>query len=231
LEDDKTPPNAIIIQEEPKKNYLTPDERGCYVSHFQVPPLTEEGIYQTADLLFKLPGRGFLSIHQILYEFGKADELVVHNPLSDTKEPSLLQISTLQQQTKKISRSFDFYKIKVKQDFTFEETGSGIARETLKIYYKLFENGERSGIYAAQCHKFFKEKNRFQCQLELTRPHYQWEQNSLSLQLDSIYLKDKAGNQLVLQDQTAFLQAAGQTPIQFNFERKTPETAPKPPDH
>ena len=227
LEDDKVPPNAIVIQEEPKKALLTPDANGCYMSHFQIPPLTEEGVYQAADLLFKIPGRGFISIHQILYEFSKADELLVHNPASDTKEPTLVQISSLQQQTKRISKSFDYYKIKVKQDFTFEETGSGIDRDTIKIFYKLFENGERTGIYAADCHKFSKEKNKFECQLELMRPQYQWEMNSLALQLDSIYLKDKAGNQLVLQGQDAFLKAAGDTPIEFHFEKNVPETSPQ----
>jgi hypothetical protein len=222
LEDNQTPPNAIVIQEEPKKNYLTTDARGCYVSRFKVPLLTAEGVYQAADLLFKLPGRGFVSIHQLLYDFSQADELLVHNPSSDTVKPSLVQISTLQQQVKKIARSFDFYKINVKQEFTFEETGSGLDPQTLKIYYKLLENGERTGIYLTQCHKFFKKKNKFECKLELTRPQYQWEMNRLALQLDSIYLKDKAGNQLVLEDQAAFKKAAGETPIEFDFEKKVP---------
>jgi hypothetical protein len=220
LEDEKVPPNAIIIQEEPKKNFLKPDSRGCYFSRFKVPPLTEEGVYQVADLLFKFPGRGYLSIHQLLYDFSKADELKVINPSADTEKPILLEISTFQEQTRRIAKAFDFYKIKVKQDFTFEEKGSGLAPGTLKIYYRLMEDGERTGIYQTQCKKYFKQKNKFHCELELTRPRFQWEQSHLILELDSIYLEDKAGNQLVLSDPETFKKAAAETPIRFEFRQK-----------
>lgn len=222
LEDEKTPPNAIVIQEELKKDYLKPDARGCYVSRFQVPPLTEAGVYQAADLLFQVPGRGYLSIHQMLYEFSQADELRVVNPESDSDKPSLIQISTLQEKTQRIGKFYDFYKIEVKQDFAFGETGSGLAPESLKIYYRLLENGERTGIYQADCRRAFKEKTKFHCKLELTRPQYQWELSQLTLQLESIYLQDKAGNQLVLADQELFKKASPQTPVQFDFEKKTP---------
>jgi hypothetical protein len=220
LEDEKVPPNAIIVQEEPKKTYLLPDARGCYASRFQVPPLADEGVYQAADLLFKVPGRGYLSVHQLLYDFSHADEIKVINPAGDKESPALLQIGTMQDQTRRIGRFFDFFKIQVKQDFTFQETGSGLAPESLKVYYRLFENDERTGIYQAKCHKYFKNKNRFNCKLELTRPQYQWDKSRLSLQLESVYLEDKAGNRLVLSDSKVFQKAAGETPIQFNFQQK-----------
>lgn len=222
LEDNKTPPNAIMVQEESKKGVLPPGADGCYSSRFKIPPLTEEGIYQVADLLFKVPGRGYLSIHQLLYDFSQADELNVKNPKSDEEKPSLVEISTLQEKTRRLGKYYDFFKIEVKQDFTFNETGSGLEPKSLKVWYQLLENGERTGIYLAQCRPAFRKKQTFHCDLQLTRPQYQWDLSQLSLQLDSLSVEDKAGNRLYLQGAEEFKKVSPSTPIQFNFSEEEP---------
>lgn len=222
LEDNKVPPDAILVERERKKARIKPDDQGCYRTTFRIPTYTDTGIYQVADLLFKVSGRGYISVHQLLFGFSQADELEVSNPDTDAKEPTLIAIGTLQEDLKTIGKAFDFLKIKVKQEFTFNDPESGLEPKTLRVFYQLLDNGERTGIHEAKCRTYFLKKAKFVCQLEITRPNYEWELGRLALVLESIYLKDKAGNMLVLQDPDLFKKAAGDTPVKFEFRDKDP---------
>ena len=222
LEDDKTPPSAIVINGGDKKNPIVLDPQGCYRTSFQIPPQTNEGVYQVADLLFNTRLRNYLSVHQNLFDFTQADELKVSNEKTDSDRPELIKIGSDQDEVKQIGKHFGFLKIQVTQFFTFQDDGSGIAPKTLRVFYLLKENGQGANIHEAKCKKRMGKKGVFRCRVNLLRPEYEWEMAHLSLELESIYLKDKLGNLLVLNDSKMFSEKADGTPVKFVFQGMDP---------
>lgn len=222
LEDDKTPPSSIVINGGDKKNPLVLDAKGCFRSSFQIPPETNSGIYQVADLFFDTRVRNFISVNQSLYDFSQADELKVENDREDSTPPELLKIGSFQNEIQPIGKNFGFLKIQVTQYFTFKDEGSGLMPKTLKVFYLLSENDQGVNIYPAQCKKRMGEKGVFRCRVKLLRPEFEWERTRLSLELESIYINDKAGNLLILKNPETFLEKAEGTPTKFIFEGMDP---------
>lgn len=217
LEDNQTPPNVMSISIGDEKTPLIPDEQGCYRGKFEIPLQIDQGIYQVANLFFRTRRRNYVGLKQILYNFSQADELNVTNPNEDKKAPKLIRISTYQKSLGKLDGVGSFEDIKIKQDFAFEEEGSGVAPESLRVYYALLEEGQQVSIHQADCKRIRRRNWNYKCQLHLLRPDWQWEASRVSLVLQSIYVQDKAGNLMVLQEPAVFKEAAKGSPIRFDF--------------
>ncbi|MDX1387389.1 MAG: hypothetical protein R3257_07340, partial [bacterium] len=217
LEDSQEPPNAMTVRVGDEKKPLKPDAQGCYRGFFVIPPQVNEGVYQVANLLFRTRRRNYVGLQQVLYNFSKADELKVENPNADNEAPKLIGISSFQKSLGKLDGVGNFEDIKVKQNFTFDKEGSGVEPKSLKVYYALIEEGQQVSIHQAECKRIRRRDWNFQCKLHLLRPDWQWEASHVSLVLQSIYVKDKAGNLLVLQEPAVLKEAAKDTPIRFDF--------------
>jgi len=217
LEDNKDPPNSIVVEDSGEDSRLSEGTRGCYITEFEIPVQTAPGIYQVANFLIRLQNDSFYSIREYLYEFSHADELEVENPSKDLEPPKLVMISSLEPKVKKIKKRSTLASIKIKQSFRFEEEASGIDRKSLRVFYRLYEEGRVKGVFEAKCKNIWGWDNRFRCRLVLRRPNLQWALRDLSLELESIYIKDKAGNLLSIPEPKNTPEVDKVGPLRFEF--------------
>ncbi len=229
LEDEQTPPNAIDIEAGNGDAELSKTPEGCYQTTFQIPRETEPGKYQVANLLFQMPGGEFFSIREYLYGFSVAEELQVENSDFDTEAPKLVQVSAFNPGPGKIKTSNPFATIKLKQYFQFEDPQSGIDKGTLKVFYRLYEEGQFSSTFPAQCKKVFGKNDRFRCVLTLRRPKFQWALKHLALELESIYVNDKSGNFLFVVDPKKLPENVRGGPLIFEYVGEQKKISNEPP--
>jgi hypothetical protein len=217
LEDSKVPPDAIMVTVDTKGRRSKEDTGDCVSGKFRVPKQAAPGVYQAADLLFRLNVNDFVSVREYLYGFSRADELEVENPNEDAQAPELVAISTFDPALKKKIKSGKLLKIAVKQSFLFQEQGEGIDEASLKVFYRLIEDGHTTGAYEARCHRAMGKREKFFCELKLRRPRHQWAFLELAMELDSVYIQDKANNRLEISDPKKLKEKASEFPIRFVF--------------
>jgi hypothetical protein len=220
MEDNQEPPNVLTLAWGNWLQWLKPDAQGCFPGKAQISPEIRSGIYQVSDLLLGTSDHRYYSIRDYLYDFSQVDELEIHNPRDDLKAPSLTQIAIFGPKSHPMKYGGGVLSLRVQQLFTFQDKESGIDKKTLRVFYNLEVDGEDRGYKEAKCQAKNKNKEEFRCTLELREPYFEWSLRHVVLDLDSIYLKDKAGNQFILDDPKLFAEKAQGTPVSFEFFRE-----------
>lgn len=222
LENQKDPPDLLLVDLGNGKKPIQLGESGCYEGSFQIPAAVGPGRYQIADFLVKTRRSNLVSLRQLLFQFTRADELQVSNDDFDDVAPRLVAIETLEDEVQKLNNSGDFIRLLIHQTFRFRDEKGEVDPETLRVYYALLEDGQQVSVHQANCHKEPRTKTDFVCALKLLRPYWRWELRNLQLALESIYVQDKSGNGLVIQNPKDFKKIAGSTPIRFQFKPDVP---------
>ncbi len=219
LEDNEDPPHQITLVFDNKSRILQKDPQGCYRGNFKIPETTQSGVYQIADLLFHSVSGNHISIREYLYELGKADELIIENPSKDLTGPNLVSIQNAMPREKKFQRYSGQLSARVKNSFLFEDEGFGIDPNSFRAFYALYEDGIKTGVYESRC-EADKEDSRyaFHCTLNLVRPRNRWMLRKIRIELESLYLKDKADHQTVIADPQIFTEKAQGNPVKVSFE-------------
>lgn len=221
LEDNQDPPHVLIIAPGNRLELMKPDADGCLAGEFQIPANVVSGVYQVADLLLAFNDQSYYSLRDYLYDFTQVDELDVKNPASDTTPPRLIAITKYPHWTHKVKVSKIQFKISLGQVFQFEETGSGIDKDSIRVRYRITLDGETRGYATARCKA--RPHQSFNCKVELVRPVVEWSARDVGLALDSISLQDKAGNRLVLDEAGEWEAQAHGLPTAFDFPPQDPK--------
>jgi hypothetical protein len=219
MEDSAVPPHRMTIVVGNRLFRLKPNGDACYGGDWTIPTTTAPGVYQVADLFWATTGQSYYSLRRYLYEFSRVEELDVQNPKVDQEPPKLLSIRVYKKPPQIMSYDAGVLKIKLEQAFELTDGGSGIDSKTLRVTYRLAVGENRTNLEDAQC-KRIQQTHRYRCVLTLAAPDFFWSANPVSLSLESLSVKDKAGNRLWIQGEEGFRAVAPKADLVFEFQRK-----------
>ncbi len=219
MEDSAVPPHRMTIVVGNRLFHLKPDGQACFGGDWSIPTTTAPGVYQVADLFWATTSQSYYSLRRYLYEFSRVEELEVQNPKVDQEPPKLLSFRTYQKPPQTMAYDAGVLKIKLEQAFELVDGGSGIDRNTLRVTYRLGVGDDRSNLEDARCRRI-QQTQRYRCVVVLAAPDFFWSTNPVRLSLDSLSVRDKAGNRLWLQGEEAFKAIEPQGALVFEFERK-----------
>lgn len=219
LEDSSVPPHRITMVFGNRLFHLKPEANGCFGGDWNIPPNTDPGVYQVADLLWATTSQSYYSLRRYLYEFSRVEELEVQNPKTDLEPPKLLSITTYKKPPQTMSFDSGVLKIHVEQAFELVDSGAGIDGKSLRVTYRLGMGDDRTNLEDARC-KRIQQTKRYRCVLNLYAPDFSWSTRPISLSLESLVVKDKAGNRLWIQGEEGFKAVSPKAELVFEFQRK-----------
>ncbi len=217
LEDNSEPPARMKVTVGNLFDLIKEDAQRCFRGNYTIPANTKSGVYQVSNLFWATKDNRFYSLRSHLYQFGRADELDIKNPLEDKEPPQLLSISTKQKGIQGYKKNSTVLRAFLEETFYFQEEKSEIDWSTLKISYKFYIDQKFKKSQLAQC-KIHKKKQRVKCRVESVSPIYEWALNEVSYRLDHVSLQDKAGNLLIVNDPKVLKDKSGEAPIEFAFQ-------------
>lgn len=219
LEDSSVPPHRMTLVYGNRLFPLKPDAQGCFGGDWSIPPNSAPGVYQVSDLLWATTSQSYYSLRRYLYEFSKVEELDVQNPKTDLEPPKLLGFRTYKKPNQTMTYDAGVLRVRIEQAFEIVDSGSGIDAKTLRVTYRLGVGDDRTNIEDARC-KRVQQTQRYRCILNLYAPDFAWSTRPVSLSLESLVVKDKAGNQLWIQGPEGFKGLAPESDLVFEFQRK-----------
>jgi len=199
LEDSVEPPHVLTITLGNRIKKMLPDSQGCVGGNFPIPQDTATGIYQVSDLLMATYDQSYYSVRDYLFDFGQVDELKIENPKDDLKPPELVKIETFHTPLRKLRIASREVRIKLDQQFFFKDEGTGVDPSSLKVFYSLLLDDAPGGYAEAKCRQKHPEKY-FICKLNIVRPEWDWGLLRVQVTLNSVTIRDMAGNKLAIAD-------------------------------
>lgn len=219
MEDSAVPPHRMTIVVGNRLFRLKPDGQACFGGDWSIPATTAPGVYQVSDLFWATSSQSYYSLRRYLFEFSRVEELEVQNPKVDQEPPKLLGFRTYKKAPQPMAYDAGVLKIKLEQAFEIVDGGSGIDRSSLRVTYRLGVGNNRSSLEDARCRRV-QQTQRYRCVLTLAAPDFFWNANPIRLSLDSLSVRDKAGNRLWLQGEEAFKAISPESEQSFEFHRK-----------
>ena len=224
LEDSAEPPHVLILNPGTRLKRMVAAPDGCYAGIASIPRYLPSGVYQVADLLLARDDQSYYSVRETLYSFSQVDELEISNPNSDLQPPQLIRIEDVPHNGVKVKISQRQLRIKARQIFLFKDDGVGLDGKTLKVSYAIKVDGNVTSYARAQCKSTRRPHDRYYCKLNLVRPLEEWGPRSVVLELDSISIRDMAGNKLNLTEPASWETQATGALTSFEFPPQSRKT-------
>jgi len=223
LEDSSEPPKRLSIALGNRLQRLKPDASGCFGGEWKLPETAQPSVYQVADLFWAASDESFYSLRNYLYEFQRVEELEVQNPRIDGEAPKLTRIVTYKRPPYKAQFYSGVLRIRFEQGFEFEDKVAGLEKNSLRVFYRVEVDGTTVDLLEAKC-KPVPQSKRLRCMMDIANPNILWGLNKVTLHLESLSIRDKAGNALSLKGTEAILaQAPGSTvTVEFSRGKKWP---------
>ena len=221
MEDSNDPPQVLTVAVGNHLAKMKPNDQGCFQGTFTIPISTKSSTYQISDLLLAQTDQSYYSLRDYLYSFTQADELEVKNPKEDSKAPQLVQILSKGSPTGVLKVVSGFIKIELKQIFIFQDLESGIDKDSPQIFYDLLVDGQMISLQEANC-RSKRPQGKFICGVRVGDAKKDWGLRKVGLKLNSVQVKDLAGNELILNDPKALADIAKDVPIEFEFFHSKP---------
>ena len=219
MEDSSVPPRRMTLVVGNRLFRLKPDGQACFGGDWSIPTTTAPGVYQVSDLFWATTSQSYYSLRRYLFEFSRVEELEVQNPKADQDPPKLLGFRTYQRPPQTMTYDAGVLKIKLEQAFELVDDGSGIDRSSLRVTYRLDVGEERNNLEDARCRRI-QQTQRYRCIVSLAAPDFFWSTNPIRLSLETLSVRDKAGNRLLLSGEEAFKAVEPQGELVFEFQRK-----------
>lgn len=227
LEDASTPPKRLSMAIGNRLHRLKADSSGCFNGDWTIPDTAQPGVYQVSDLFWAASDESFYSLRNYLYEFQRVEELEVQNPRIDPEAPKLKKVVTYKQPPYKMQFYSGVLRIRFEQGFEFEDPISGLDKKSLRVFYRAEVDGTTVDLLEAKC-KPVPQSKRMRCMMDIANPEILWGLNKVTLHLQSLSIRDKAGNHLILEDTKAILEQAPGSIVAVEFSRG--KKWPKRPD-
>lgn len=218
LEDSSDPPKRLSIALGNRLQRLKPDASGCFGGDWKLPETAQPGVYQVADLFWAASDESFYSLRNYLYEFNRVEELEVQNPKVDGDAPKLTRIVTYKRPPYKAQFYSGVLRIRFEQGFEFEDKVAGLEKNSLRVFYRVEVDGTTVDLLEAKC-KPVPQSKRLRCMMDIANPNILWGLNKVTLRLESLSIRDKAGNALSLKGAEAILAQAPGSRLEAEFSR------------
>ncbi|HCU24291.1 MAG TPA: hypothetical protein DF383_04660, partial [Deltaproteobacteria bacterium] len=220
MEDSAVPPHRLVLVLGNRLQWMQPEAEACYGGVWQIPPETVPAVYQVSDLLWADSDQSYYSLRNYLYEFSRAEELKVQNPGYDQEPPHLVEIQSFGQNPYPLQYYGGVLRARVDQSFRFEDVGSGIDENSLRVFYELSVDKQKMGLKEAKCRGVKQKGTRvMNCRLQMNNPDALWALATVHLNLAELSIRDRAGNQLHLQGEKALHQVLPEAQLSFDFTR------------